>query len=292
MYQKNLGRQLWAILSPVLVQEVVLSIVQLIFMGIWYVENLDKVEVLSGTPEEVWYEVLEMMLVEVTEYSVEIMGIAAVCCVPILLYMMRRDYRRETAAGILQNVKAPLIKYGWIVGISVPFAVGMNNIIHLSNLAAYSEAYQEATEVFYGADLAIQVVCLGVLTPMVEELIFRGLIYKRMRTAMNNPKSAIIFSGLLFGFYHGNIVQTIYACLSGFLLAYIYEKYGSIKAPILAHIMMNMAALILSEANMFVWMFSDILRMGIITVACGTIASTAFLFIQKIEEKPLKNEAN
>ncbi len=291
MYQKNLGKQIWAILSPVVVYNVVLIIVELICIGIHYVNNLDEIAALTGTTEEVTNAALEIIY-EVLNYSVEMMGIAALFSIPFLLLMMRKDHRRDTAEGIQQNRKAPLSKYVLIAGISIPFALVLNNLMIMLNIAAYSEAYQETAAVFYGAELIVQIICLGVLTPIAEELIFRGLIYKRMKKTMNSARNAIVFSGLLFGFYHGNFVQMIYGCLAGFLLAYLYEKYGSIKAPILGHICMNMVALILTEANVFLWMFENTVRMGVITVACAAAASSVFLFIQKIDEKALKNEAN
>ena len=291
MYQKNLGRQLWAILSPILAYNVIAFLVRFAFTGVHYIKNIERIAALDAPAEEVRLALFEI-LSEVLVYAVEMMGITALLSVPVLLFMMKRDRQREVAAGVLQNKKAPLSKYILIAGISIPFALGLNNIIMLSNLAAYSEAYQETAEVFYGADLVIQIVCLGILTPMAEELVFRGLIFKRMRMITNNPKKTIILSGLMFGFYHGNMVQILYACLSGILLAYIYEKYGSIKAPIMAHIFMNLVSIALTEANVFAWIFDNILRMGLITVACAALASTVFLFVQKIDEKPLKIEAN
>lgn len=291
MYQKNLGKQIWEILSPIIIYNVALMVVEMIFIGIQYVNNLDRIAVLSGTPEEVRTGVIEI-LSEVLEYSVEMMGIAAFCSIPIFLYMMKRDRLREGTEMLRVNQKAPVSKYILIAGLCIPFALGLNNLMIMLNIAAYSSAYQEAVEVFYGARLIVQIVTLGILTPIAEELIFRGLIYNRMKLVMKSPKGAIIFSGLLFGFYHGNLVQTIYGCLCGFLLAYLYEKYGSIKAPVLGHICMNMVSLILTEANVFVWMFENVVRMGIITVVCAALASSVFLFVQKIDEKPLKNEQN
>ena len=87
MYQKNLGKQIWEILSPIIIYNVALMIVEMIFIGIQYVNNLDRIAVLSGTPEEVRTGVIEI-LSEVLEYSVEMMGIAAFCSIPIFLYMM------------------------------------------------------------------------------------------------------------------------------------------------------------------------------------------------------------
>lgn len=288
MLQKDLGKQIWEVLSPIVVNSVVAFIVQMVIIGIYYVGHLDEIAVLSGTQEEVMQKAAEIVY-GVLEYSVEIAGISALFAIPFLLLMMKKDKQKEVAAGILANQVAPLSKYVLVAGISIPFSLGLNNLILFMNLAKYSEAYQEAAESFYSPSFLTQILCLGIISPIVEELIFRGLIFKRLRRRMA-VKQAIVMSGLMFGFYHGNLVQMIYGSLAGILLAYLYEKYGSVKAPILAHICMNCVAIVLTEAEVFVWMFQNTLRMGAITVACATIASTIFLLIQKIEEKPLQCE--
>ena len=288
MLQRDLGKQIWEVLSPIVVNSVVAFVVQMVIIGIYYVGHLDEIAVLSGTQEEVMQTAAEIVY-GVLDYSVEIAGISALFAIPFLLLMMKKDKQKEIAAGVFKNQKAPLSKYILVAGISIPFSLGLNNLILFMNLAKYSEAYQEAAESFYSPSFMTQILCLGIISPIVEELIFRGLIFKRLRRRMS-VKQAIVMSGLMFGFYHGNLVQMIYGSLAGILLAYLYEKYGSVKAPILAHICMNCVAIILTEAEVFVWMFQNILRMGVITVACAAIASTMFLFIQKIEEKPLQCE--
>ena len=50
---------------------------------------------------------------------------------------------------------------------------------------------------------------------------------------------AIIFSAILFGIYHGNIVQTPFAFILGLLLGYITVSYG-LKYAIAVHIFNNM----------------------------------------------------
>jgi membrane protease YdiL (CAAX protease family) len=289
--QKNLGKQIWGFVSPIIVYYIALWIVQFVATGYFLVQHIEEVQALTGTPEQVSYAALEIIYDDLLASTVIMMAAAAALSLPVLSFMMKRDRIQELVAGILPNSKAPLSKYALIVGISAPFALGLNNLILLSDLAAYSEIYQETAQTFYSNDFLVQLICLGIISPIAEEFIFRGLIYKRIRRNTKTPVRAMVYSGLAFGFYHGNLVQTIYGCLSGFLLAYIYEKYGSLKAPILAHVVMNLVALVLTEVNVFVWMFEDILRMGIITAACATLASTMYLFIKKIDEKPLKCEA-
>ena len=92
MYQKNLGRQIWATLSPMLVYNVVVYIVQLIFCGIIYVQNLDKIAALVGTAEEVRMTAAKIIYDIIIEHPLQMMGIAAQCSVPVLIFMMRTDY--------------------------------------------------------------------------------------------------------------------------------------------------------------------------------------------------------
>ena len=288
MQQKSLGKQIWELFGPLVVNGIVVFIVQMIIIGIYYMMHLEEIAALSGTQEEVMNQALEIIY-GVLQYSVEIAGVSSLFSIPFLLFMMRKDRKEEAAAGVLRNRKAPLPKYVWIAGISIPFALGLNNLILFLDLAKYSKAYQEAAETFYEPGFLTEIICLGIISPLVEELIFRGLVFKRLRRGMKSVSQAIVISGLIFGVYHGNLVQIIYGSLAGFLLAYLYEKYGSIKAPIFAHILMNSVAIALTEAEVFVWMFQNILRMGVITVACAAVGSTVFLQIQKIDEKPLKN---
>ena len=47
--------------------------------------------------------------------------------------------------------------------------------------------------------------------------------------------TAIVLSSLIFGLYHGNMVQFLYASLLGSLLAVIYHRTGTLWTSILAH---------------------------------------------------------
>ena len=75
----------------------------------------------------------------------------------------------------------------------------------------------------------------------------------------------------------------LYGFFMGMLLAYLYEKYGSVKAPILGHITANLLSVVGTNYNLFGWLMKEPMRMGIVTVACASLAATAFVWIQRIE---------
>ena len=129
--------------------------------------------------------------------------------------------------------------------ISIAASIALNNVILVCNLTEYSESYQQAAMSLYSPAFAMQIICLGIVFPIMEEYLFRGLIYRRIRPNMS-AKWAIFISALFFGMYHGNLVQAVYGMVAGSILAYLYEKYGSMKAPILAHMLMNITTCIIT----------------------------------------------
>lgn len=180
--------------------------------------------------------------------------------------------------------KVPFKQYWMIAVISVAVAIGLNNILLILNIAKYSKAYQEAAEMLYSPPFMVQILYAGILMPVVEELVFRGAIFKLLRRWIAFSW-AMLISAVLFGLYHGNLVQFIYASLCGMLLAYLYEKFGSIKAPILAHMTANLTACIMTEFGAFTWVFAESVRMILVTIICILVASTIFVYIQRMEKE-------
>jgi membrane protease YdiL (CAAX protease family) len=79
-------------------------------------------------------------------------------------------------------------------------------------------------------------ICL--VTPIVEELIFRGVIQGELRKAM--PEwAAIIIQAVIFAAYHLQPIQSSYVLLPGLLLGFAYASSRSIRVPIIMHCVFN-----------------------------------------------------
>lgn len=72
---------------------------------------------------------------------------------------------------------------------------------------------------------------VGLGAPIFEEILFRGLLIRSLEPY--GKKMAIFVSALLFGFYHGNPVQTPYAALVGMVLGYVAMEHNIIWAMVL-----------------------------------------------------------
>ncbi len=87
-------------------------------------------------------------------------------------------------------------------------------------------------------------VSLAILAPITEELIFRGISLGNLRKFWSLVP-AVIFQAFLFGLYHMNIVQGVYAFIIGMLLGYLAYKLNNLLASILLHAAINGSSLIL-----------------------------------------------
>lgn len=75
------------------------------------------------------------------------------------------------------------------------------------------------------------------LAPVAEEFIFRKLLIDRIVTY--GEGTAVLFSGLMFGLFHGNINQFVYAFSLGLFFGFIYVKTGKVIYTILMHMVIN-----------------------------------------------------
>jgi membrane protease YdiL (CAAX protease family) len=85
---------------------------------------------------------------------------------------------------------------------------------------------------------------LAIIGPIGEEIFFRGFAYSALKRKYGFRKG-LLYSSLFFGMYHIIPWQIPYAVVAGVILAYVYEKTGSIYTCILLHIVNNAVAVII-----------------------------------------------
>lgn len=186
---------------------------------------------------------LEDTLRLAVEYNFPVTMIADVIVLLILLYFFRKDSLR------LMPVKMKITPFHWILiavcGISCCPAA--NYLISLSGLIQlFYEQYEEVSSLLYYGNIWQELILMAVAAPVLEEVLFRGLIFRRLRTYCTFP-AAVLVSALLFGAYHGNVVQGVYGFLMGAALAFMYERFRTIWAPILFHAAANLISVIVTE---------------------------------------------
>ena len=102
------------------------------------------------------------------------------------------------------------------------------------------EANNESINLVKQAPFWVSFIAMYIVAPLVEELIFRGIMYSGVRRGWGIA-AAIIVSSVIFGIAHGNILQGIYAALAGAVFAFAMEMTGSVWNAIAAHTAYNLS---------------------------------------------------
>lgn len=163
------------------------------------------------------------------------------CLIPVFVWIYRRDRLREESLFLEQGDKPrKRTKYGLremalvFLG-AVCISRGLNLFLGMTFLPRHFTGYEEAQAQMFRCSLLSQVMASAVSAPILEELLMRGLVYGRIRAAFSSSRAAVFLSALIFGLFHGNVVQGIYAFGLGLFFAQVYESYGSLIPAMVAH---------------------------------------------------------
>lgn len=171
---------------------------------------------------------------------------------------------------------------GIIAFLSAAVSVGLNCLLLFIGLPQYSERYQEVSVMLYSPPFWQQLLTSGLLIPIVEEVIFRGIGFQLLRRWISFPW-AMTISAVVFGAYHGNLVQFVYAGICGVLLAYLCEKYDSIIAPIVSHMAMNTVAIVFTQWGLFAQIMKSSIVMFAAILFCVTCEVAMLRVLQKLD---------
>lgn len=103
----------------------------------------------------------------------------------------------------------------------------------------------ETMEEMTSNPLWLNLFLMGVLPAFVEEFVFRGIIFGGYRNSI--IKRAMLASALLFGIFHMNINQFMYAFVMGIIFVMLREGTGSIFASMIVHCVFNSNSIILTK---------------------------------------------
>lgn len=125
------------------------------------------------------------------------------------------------------------------------------NLVMMGFQVLFPEIYKDYTELAEGLSLDVlpvwcMLLIVGVIGPIAEEIVFRGMIFRTLRKGFSFGLAAIL-SGVFFGIYHMNWVQGVYASCLGILLAFVYERTQTIWGAILFHMFFNISSYVLES---------------------------------------------
>ncbi|MGL5354251.1 MAG: lysostaphin resistance A-like protein [Clostridium sp.] len=161
----------------------------------------------------------------------------------ILIYKIRKKKLWNEVK--LNNTKVSNYGIALILGVSVwLFNMGFVSVLSMTGLFQSSFDAMEQSLSFVGSsNILVSILVVGIVAPFAEELMFRGVIYKTLSKSMSIT-SVIVLQGVLFGVYHMNLVQGLYATFLGILFGYVTYKTKSLWPAIIMHMVNNIVSTI------------------------------------------------
>ncbi len=195
--------------------------------------------------------------------------VASLVAIPVIYTHYRWDRmleHRPTLKEVLaQSDRNSAIKTVLMeILVAALISIALNNLISMSPLVELSNGYQEATTNLYGGPMIFEILASGLVVPIVEELLYRGVVYQRLKRDFPKVLS-ILLSALIFGIIHYNLVQSLYAFLLGIVFALFLEQSGHMYGAVIGHMTANLIAILRTETgflnaandgSLFAWVVS------------------------------------
>lgn len=192
--------------------------------------------------------------------------------IPFLLALKKQDayaedivYGKTEKLSVWQTLKLSAMVFVMMAA----FGIALNNLIVMTPLVEVSTGFQSANEAFFGGGFMLEVLASGLVVPIAEELLFRGIVLKRCSYWVGEGWG-VLFSALLFGIIHVNLVQFFYATLLGVLLALLVQRKERVWLAVLGHASANLMAIFRAETGILDFSYkADIAGIGFTALMAG-----------------------
>lgn len=272
--------KIWRVVYPLLIHYGALMIIAILGLIVIAITMGTRFAAMAGGFDD--SDLIGNLLRVYLDNAVLLTGIGNLLAIPFLLLLRHADKKKYPMGKLTHS--APKITFLLPAFAGIAFCIAGNTLLTL--VETFTHQLSEATELenmMVSNNYFEEYLCIAVLAPIGEELAFRGLVYRRTRDFLP-AWAAIILSSLAFGVYHGNVLQGVYASLLGCVLAYSYEKFQNILAPILIHMLANATSCLIGDVSWFDAMF--LTRTGLI-ISCivSTLIGMGLLVLTKLFTK-------
>lgn len=167
-----------------------------------------------------------------------------VTLVLVHIFLRQHESSWSEAFGFREPRLGRAIFLGALVSILVlPVALSLAGLTErLIRTAGFSPELQQPVKMVMQATSIHQLVVHGlaavIFAPIVEEIIFRGVLYPTVKRHAD-PRTALWGVSMLFALTHMNLTALLALTVLGIILTFLYETTRNLVAPIIAHSFFN-----------------------------------------------------
>ncbi len=155
----------------------------------------------------------------------------------VLLRARQRGFTFADLGFVRPRSPRPVL-FAWLVAVSAgpltAWSASTLGAVGLSSSAPWPEANQLNVATLGLGGLLLLAIELSLFVPLLEELIFRGVIHRSLRLRWSWFPSAVA-SGGVFSLAHFSGAEVMPLFIVGFVLAWSYERSGSLWGAVIPH---------------------------------------------------------
>lgn len=209
--------------------------------------------------------------------SLVISAFSAIICIIVFYRWYTRQMKNECNSIVKVKMKLKHVLLLILLGIGLQVGISfLMNLIAMVKPNLFNN-YGLILEQLGGGTTIVSFIYIGIIAPISEELIFRGVLLNKAKVVL--PIFwANVLQGFLFGLYHMNIIQGIYAFIIGMFLGSICIGLKSIYAAVVLHVIINLCGLLLGQMTINEQYQTPLVFSGIIIISIiGIIFSMIIL---------------
>lgn len=159
-------------------------------------------------------------------------GIVSLFIIPVYMLLVKKDAAKY-GEQVISVARKPLTVLLCIAA-SVGTALAGTLMMKLLGVFRPEIGFEEYANIFDNAAPLVMAVVTLILTPLCDELLFRGLLFKRISRAYGFWPAALI-SSLFYGITFGDLSQGFYGFVMGLVYALAFQKTGKVWIPVVMH---------------------------------------------------------
>lgn len=174
---------------------------------------------------------------------------------------------------IIRIFKIPISNIGRVINLNktgfrnIVLSVGTGIGIYLINLGLSiltTKVFNLGIKDVNTSEIVITSILSSVIViPIFEEVLFRGIIFGRLKTKYK-ILSSIIIQGIIFGVFHLRVDSILYAIIMGIILGFVFEKTKSIYTIIISHVISNFLAIMAATFFKIQFLSTTLLALSIL----------------------------
>lgn len=183
------------------------------------------------------------------EASLIISAFSAIICIVVFLIWYMKQIKIDNSSITLNRMKLKHILLVVLLGVGLQ--IGSSYILNFIAILKPSWFYNYGLmmEQLGSGTSIVSFIYIVIIAPISEELIFRGVLFNKAKKVLPFFLANVL-QAFLFGLYHMNIIQGVYAFIIGMFLGSICYGFNSIYPSIILHVIINLCGLLLGQINM------------------------------------------